>query len=46
MIFDTYIRAGEHFHCAPAIIKKKIDRDEPIKDTRSSWWLDTLFEEN
>lgn len=45
MIFDTFIKAGEHFHCAPSVIKKKIDNEEPIRDNRSSWWLDTLFEE-
>lgn len=45
MIFDTFIKAGEHFHCAPSVIKKKIDNEEPIRDNRSSWWLDTLLEE-
>lgn len=45
MIFETFIKAGEHFHCAPSVIKKKIDKGDPIRDTRSSWWLDTLVEE-
>lgn len=45
MIFDTFLKAGEHFNCSPAVIKKKIDRDEPLRDSRSSWWLDRLFEE-
>lgn len=45
MVFETFIKAGEHFHCAPSFIKKKIDSGEPIRDERSSWWLDTLLEE-
>lgn len=44
MIFETYTEAGKHFHCETSVIKKKIDNEEPLRDARSSWWLDTLFE--
>lgn len=46
MIFNTFTTAAEHFRCKPSVIKSKIDRGEPIRDENSSWWLDTLLEEN
>ena len=45
MIFTTFTTAAEHFRCKPSVIKSKIDKGEPIRDEKSSWWLDTLLEE-
>lgn len=44
MIFSTYTDAAAHFECRTTKIKQNIDKCMPIRDSRSTWWLDELLE--